>query len=140
MRSLGEELDKYKGIGPGFDFIRIFLALTIVAVHTFILSGHRHWVEHGQLWFVEVSLVPMFFALSGFLVSASGQRLSLKNFLINRGLRIVPALTVDVIVCALILGPLVTTVSLQQYFSDPQFFRYFFEQYRMDTIQIARRF
>jgi peptidoglycan/LPS O-acetylase OafA/YrhL len=67
----------------------------------------------------------MFFALSGFLVTGSAMRLSLKNFLINRGLRILPALAVDIVVCALIIGPLMTKLPLSQYFSGIDFFKYF---------------
>ena len=67
----------------------------------------------------------MFFALSGFLIAGSAQRLSLRNFLINRSLRIVPALAVDIVVCSLIIGPLVTIVYHAEYFTDPRFFKYF---------------
>lgn len=126
MNSLEDILQKYQRIGPGFDFLRIFLASTIVAIHAVALTGHL--TEFNNLpaaWFFEYALVPMFFALSGFLITASAIRLSLKNFLLNRGLRIVPALAVDILICALIIGPLFTTVSYSDYFSDGRFFRYF---------------
>ena len=42
-----------------------------------------------------------------------------------RGLRIVPALAVEITLSALLLGPLLTTESMAQYFSDPKFFKYF---------------
>lgn len=70
-------------------------------------------------------IVPMFFALSGFLVSGSMERCkTLVSFLGLRVLRIYPALTVEVVVSALIFGPLVTTYSLGQYFSDEKFYTY----------------
>ena len=50
---------------------------------------------------------------------------SLKTFLIFRVLRIVPALFTEVSLSALILGPLLTVVSLRDYFSDHRFFEYF---------------
>jgi peptidoglycan/LPS O-acetylase OafA/YrhL len=123
--TFGETLERHRGIGPGFDFLRIGLATTIVMTHACLLSNNEWLVRDTPLWFNEYALVPMFFALSGFLVAASGVRLSLGNFLINRGLRIVPALAVDVVFCALLLGPLVTTVSLGEYFTHHDFFRYF---------------
>jgi len=49
----------------------------------------------------------------------------LRNFLINRGLRIVPALSVEVFLCAVILGPLVTTLTLAQYASNAETWTYF---------------
>jgi peptidoglycan/LPS O-acetylase OafA/YrhL len=68
----------------------------------------------------------MFFALSGFLVAGSLERSqSLITFLGLRILRIVPALAGDVILSALILGPLVTTIPLDTYFTSPDFFAYF---------------
>ena len=124
-RSFGSILDDNKGLGPGFDFLRIFLAFSIVFCHALLLTGNEELFRSSPLWFAEYALVPMFFALSGFLIAGSAQRLSLKNFLINRGLRIVPALGVDVVVCALIIGPIVTTAALSTYFSSPDFFRYF---------------
>lgn len=124
MRTIGSRLDEHRGIGPGFDFLRVGLACSIVLVHAALLT-ERGWILQTPLWFVEYALVPSFFALSGFLVIGSALRLSLKNFLINRGLRIIPALGVDVIFCALIVGPLMTTVALSSYFSHGDFARYF---------------
>jgi peptidoglycan/LPS O-acetylase OafA/YrhL len=67
----------------------------------------------------------MFFALSGFLVAASLERCrTLLKFLSLRAIRIFPALMVEVIISAFLLGPLVTGVSLSEYFTDPLFFHY----------------
>ena len=67
----------------------------------------------------------MFFGLSGFLVAASGKRLDVVNFFINRASRILPALCVEVFLSALILGPILTDFTWKQYFSDPLFVDYF---------------
>ncbi|KAA0694401.1 acyltransferase [Neorhizobium sp. P12A] len=124
-KTFGSVLTSYRGFGPGFDFLRIALAFSIVFSHAFLNNGSDEFFRGSPLWFLEYALVPMFFALSGFLICGSAQRLSLKNFLINRGLRIVPALAVDIVICALIIGPIFTTVSLQAYFSDRHFHSYF---------------
>jgi len=42
-----------------------------------------------------------------------------------RGLRIFPALFVEVTLCALVLGPIFTNLPLREYFTNPGFFRYF---------------
>ncbi|MEC5217954.1 peptidoglycan/LPS O-acetylase OafA/YrhL [Actimicrobium sp. GrIS 1.19] len=125
MASLEQTLNRYRGIGPGFDFLRVFLAVCIVFVHAIQLTGYREALMETPGWFLTYALVPMFFALSGFLITASAIRLSLKNFLLNRGLRIVPALAVDVVICALVIGPLLTTYSLGDYFSGASFRVYF---------------
>jgi peptidoglycan/LPS O-acetylase OafA/YrhL len=70
-------------------------------------------------------LLPMFFALSGFLVCASLDRSrGLIPFIVHRILRIVPALTVVVVLSALVLGPLMTTLTLAQYFSRAESYQY----------------
>jgi peptidoglycan/LPS O-acetylase OafA/YrhL len=125
MQTLGSALDEQKGFGQGFDFLRIVLASGIIAWHTASLSGHVEIARASGFWFSEYMLVPMFFGLSGFLVAGSGSRLSAKNFLLNRVARIVPALVADIIFAALLIGPLVTTLPLSSYFTDPIFFRYF---------------
>lgn len=71
-------------------------------------------------------VLPMFFGLSGFLVAGSLKRSrTLISFFGLRVLRIVPALSVDVVLSALLLGPLFTDFSLAHYLTDPQFRRYF---------------
>jgi peptidoglycan/LPS O-acetylase OafA/YrhL len=123
--SLGKMLEERRGFGPGFDFLRIFLALAVVGFHVLALSGHERLLRETPLWFGMTTGIPVFFALSGFLVGASGQRLSLSRFLMFRALRIVPALAVDVLICALILGPLFTTLPWREYFTDARFHSYF---------------
>jgi peptidoglycan/LPS O-acetylase OafA/YrhL len=124
LKSFGTTLASYGGFGPGFNFMRIALAFSIVFYHVLTNSGHYAMAHGPVLWFLEYSLVPMFFALSGFLITGSAQRLSIENFLINRALRIVPALAVDILVCAFIIGPAVTTLPLSDYFTDAGFFAY----------------
>ena len=126
MQTIGERLDRNRGIGPGFDFLRVALAMLVVFNHSFLLlDGNYDFVNKYGLKYFFAAIVPMFFALSGFLISGSAQRLRLKDFLLNRSMRIVPALAVDIMVSALIIGPLFTTYSLQDYFSDKSFQYYF---------------
>lgn len=125
MKSLGRLLDEKNGIGPGFDFLRIFLAFCIATFHAVSLVKGKDSVLEGPFWFIEFAAVPMFFALSGFLITASGMRLSLKNFLLNRSLRIFPALSVDICLCALIIGPIFSVLALKDYIRSPLFYAYF---------------
>ena len=125
IRTFGSVLDASKGFGPGFDFMRVFLALSVLAWHCVQLSqGNLATPQATPLWFVDYSILPMFFGLSGFLVAGSGQRLSLKNFLINRGLRIIPALAVEVLFSAFVLGAIFTILPLRQYFTSFETWHY----------------
>lgn len=124
VTSIGQRLDDMKGFGPGFDFMRIFLAMGVLVTHAAnLVVGDG--LTKTPWWFFEFSILPMFFALSGFLVTASAIRLSLPDFLVHRGARIIPALLVEITLSALVLGPLLTNLPLREYFSDPQFFIYF---------------
>ena len=126
MQTLGSALDEQKGFAQGFDFLRISLATGIIGWHTASLSGHVETARASVFWFSEYMLVPMFFALSGFLVAGSSMRLSTTNFLLNRAARILPALIADIVFAALLIGPLVTTLPAKQYFTDATFLSYFF--------------
>ena len=121
MQTLGSVLDKKGGISYGFDFLRVFLASSIVFVHCFKVSLGQEY-PHNLFY---VSLLPTFFALSGFLITSSAMRLRLRDFILNRSFRIVPALMVDIVVSAWILGAVFTTVPLAQYYSSASFFAYF---------------
>jgi peptidoglycan/LPS O-acetylase OafA/YrhL len=81
------------------------------------------WLSH---WRVLVGpIVPVFFALSGFLVAGSLERCrTVMGFLFLRIIRIFPALIVEIIVSAFLLGPILTTYKISKYFSDPTFFSY----------------
>ena len=97
--------------------------------HSFIISGDT--VEDKLLpWGIDnvigYSVLPIFFALSGFLVAASLVRTrSMPIFLGLRGLRILPALLVEITLSALLLGPLLTGFSLRDYYTGTEFFQYF---------------
>lgn len=125
MESVGTALGRHKGLGPGFDLLRIGLAISVLWYHSFVITGIMEQLSGSVLWFYVYSVMPMFFALSGFLIAGSAERLNLSNFLINRGLRIVPALAVEIAISALIIGPIFTTVALGDYFRDAEFWHYF---------------
>jgi peptidoglycan/LPS O-acetylase OafA/YrhL len=124
MVSIGKRLDESNGIGAGFDSLRISLAIWVVAWHSPAISRNALQLDESYFWFFGYSILFAFFALSGFLISASALRLSLKNFLINRGLRILPALAVEILLTAFVLGAIFTTLDLKSYFSDPRTYHY----------------
>jgi peptidoglycan/LPS O-acetylase OafA/YrhL len=113
----------------GFDYLRVILALLIMLDHSIIVclgQTAQSAMFTGILRPFIASLVPMFFALSGFLVASSLLRCrTLVTFVGLRILRIVPALALDTIFCAMILGPIYTSYPLREYFLHPDFLRYF---------------
>jgi peptidoglycan/LPS O-acetylase OafA/YrhL len=125
--SIGDVMRANGGIGPGFDAVRLGLALSIFCSHSFFTSqGDNGWLWETPVRPFLMAMVPMFFGLSGFLVTGSALRTgSLRVFLTFRILRIAPALVTEVTLSALILGPLLTTVSWHDYFTNREFYEYF---------------
>jgi len=96
-------LKDFKFNKNNFDLIRLFAALQVCIVH-----GYEHFgLSHGSLVIELIKLipgVPIFFVVSGFLISASYERGgSLKLYFQNRMLRIFPALWVCLIFSTCIL-------------------------------------
>ncbi|WFR97901.1 hypothetical protein [Rhizobium tumorigenes] len=56
MKSFGAMLAGYGGFGPGFNFLRISLAFSIVFYHVLTNSGHSVLAHGPVLWFLEYSL------------------------------------------------------------------------------------
>ena len=124
-----ERLIETKYRPAGFDYLRISLALAVFMSHTIIItygdSAANYYLSSWRRPFAAF-ILPMFFALSGFLVAGSLVRT--KSFFVYFGLRairIVPALAVEVLLCAFILGPIFTARALPEYFTSHQFFIYF---------------
>ena len=114
-----------KGHTTGFDYLRIILALLVAVSHATIISADNIDLFQTPLRIPFATVLPAFFALSGFLVSGSMLRNTVPQFVALRALRIVPALAVEVTLCALVLGPVFTTLPLAGYYADPMFHHYF---------------
>jgi peptidoglycan/LPS O-acetylase OafA/YrhL len=129
MTSAKDVMDRHGGLGPGFDLWRFSLSTLVMVLHTFIVCyGVNSEIAHkvGSIGRpVFTALLPIFFGLSGFLVAGSALRTNIPRFFLNRALRLVPALAVETTLAALILGPIVTTVALTDYFTTREFFAYF---------------
>ena len=100
---------------------------TMTVKHAAITAGNpnvHHLTGLGRP--LTLSYLPMFFALSGFLVTASALRTRrLIPFLGLRVLRLLPALFVEVTLSAVILGAIFTQLPLSQYYTSSMFWSYF---------------
>jgi peptidoglycan/LPS O-acetylase OafA/YrhL len=84
-----------------FDLLRILAALQVVLAHS---VAHLH-IPHPPFWSLVDAFpgVPIFFAISGFLISASFERTpNLASYVRNRILRIYPALWCVVLVTVVV--------------------------------------
>jgi peptidoglycan/LPS O-acetylase OafA/YrhL len=126
--TLEDKLKEHQGVGPGFDAIRVYLSITIMALHSLTLAKGAQFYIDSPAWIhaLALSLLPAFFGLGGFLVTGSGLRLkSVSRFIWHRILRIFPALALEVFLSAIFLGAIFTTLNLSSYFSSTEFWVYF---------------
>lgn len=127
-QTFGSRLQETGGRSSGFDYLRIVLSVAIASWHAVLITSGPSLA--GDFWSgpwrpLTFSLVPIFFALSGFLVSGSLFRNDLLSFLALRVLRIAPALMCEVVISALIIGPSLTALPWRAYFGDPHLYTYF---------------
>src|SRR3954469_13920877 len=115
-----------RGRDNAFDVLRLLGAVLVLVSHSFVLAG----VAEPKLGDSSLGVlgVEIFFAISGFLVTASWLADPRpRAFLAKRGLRIMPALLVTVAVSAFLLGPLLSTLSAGSYASASGTVSYFFD-------------
>jgi peptidoglycan/LPS O-acetylase OafA/YrhL len=121
----GSVIRAHGGIGPGFDLTRLILASGVVLWHSFGLTeGGIDRIANTPFWLLISAMVPMFFAVSGFLVTASALRVPSGAFVLNRIARIYPGLVAVILIWACLFGPMLSTLSPGDYVRDPLFARY----------------
>lgn len=111
-----------------FKFLRLLAAILVVFGHSFgVIQKDLDPVfllSNGAFTSSFLGLA-IFFFLSGLLVSQSfAQSSSIKNFAWRRILRIYPAACLSILLCALLLGPAISTLAIKDYFSDLKFFSF----------------
>lgn len=110
----------------GFTFLRLLAAFSVVFTHSYVSLGLGEDPLQRLTHLTAVSGigVDMFFAISGFLICSSLLRQpSPAIYLRNRLLRIIPALSVIIILTVFIVGPW-TTVDIHHYWSSSSTYAY----------------
>jgi peptidoglycan/LPS O-acetylase OafA/YrhL len=108
-RTLGQAWDSGRN---HFNLIRLVAAWLVIYGHAWAITGSPggDLVAHlTQIKFAGAVAVDVFFVISGFLITASLQRNTIRGYLGSRALRIFPALVVCVAVTTFVVGPLLTT-------------------------------
>jgi len=114
-----------------FDALRIIAAMAVLFSHSYPLYGlHEPMPMAGQTF--GSLAVAIFFALSGYLVCQSWiSDASLHRFALRRALRILPGLLVVVMVTALLIGPLFSTLSASTYLQSSAVGKYIAKAFLM---------
>ncbi len=111
-----------------FDFLRFFAAALVLFAHCYPLVGRKMDEPLTVLTGYEKGggiAVGIFFVISGYLITASYlNSRSPVSFLTKRALRILPALTVAVLLSAFVIGPMVTSWRLDNYLTSAKTWEY----------------
>lgn len=129
-RLLGRPIAHY-AVQPenNYQFLRFLAAVMVIYSHAYPIANMPHRMDLIKTWFRfthsgEVGLA-IFFAISGFLVTGSYiNRGSFWYYLKCRALRILPGLLVCLLLTALVLGPIVSTLLAGDYFANGDTYHY----------------
>ncbi|MGY3173564.1 peptidoglycan/LPS O-acetylase OafA/YrhL [Pseudomonas sp. TE12234] len=106
------------------NLLRLVAALMVLYAHSFDCYGNVPEIFIGLDSYGGLG-IEIFFIVSGYLIAKSWSfDPSVINFLVKRSLRIFPALIVVVVVTSFLLGPIFSTLTVKQYFSDLAFIMY----------------
>lgn len=114
------------GRANNFDALRLFAAVSVIFSHAFLIAEGTEANEPivrltGNQTILGLCGVFVFFTISGYLVTESYCRNpSPWRFTVKRTLRIYPGLLLNIAICALLLGPLVTSLPLGAYLRGPE--------------------
>ena len=112
-----------------FTTMRIVLAWFVLYGHSYAIqktTGYKdplNDIFQGSTW-IGALAVNGFFAISGFLVTASIIKRGAVDYTISRVLRIFPALIACVLLTVFVIGPIFTNLPFADYFSNSQTFEY----------------
>lgn len=122
--------ERHGNKGPGFDTLRLAAASAVVLHHA---GSVEHDIVKDDILYVFSSgythlgilAVSVFFALSGFLVTPGLQKSGdVLEYLSRRFMRIMPLLGVIVVLTITLVGPILTTMPVADYFQSAATWRY----------------
>lgn len=112
------------GRDNNLNLLRVVAAIAVLVSHAWPLThgtGTAEPLEYLLGASLGTNSVYLFFALSGFLITASWQHsASASRFVEARAARLFPGLAVSLVFVAFVVGPWVTTNPVADYFADRQ--------------------
>lgn len=119
----------YCGRSNNLGFLKWIAAIIVIYSHSYIVTGFKmdplEKMTKGQITFGGVSVAVFFFA-SGYFVAKSLERAnSGKRYWIGRIGRLYPGFITVLLLTVFVLGPIVSTKTLAEYFTSPITYSYF---------------
>lgn len=110
-----------------YNFIRFIAALMVIISHSFALSlgdSSQQYIDSHHLNLININswgflAVAVFFFGSGFYIAKSCEHNeSFPIFLLKRLFKLLPMLILVVLISIFVLGPIFTTLTIKEYFSN----------------------
>lgn len=114
---------EYNSRKNNFGAIRLIAAIMVIVGHTYALIGQN---PPETMWNpVQTFGVAIFFCVGGYLVTLSWLRQpDFKQYIVKRIFRIFPALIICILLTVFVIGPLITSLSVKEYFDNPSTYTY----------------
>lgn len=122
-------ISEYHGKSTNLQFMKFIASILVIFSHSYTVAGEGKADFLSRLSGDQISFggfaVAIFFFASGFFVTGSLKRSKTGlAYWKKRLFRIYPSFTVVVLATTFVLGPLVTTLPLRQYFLSSETYRY----------------
>lgn len=124
------KLGEASGKSNNLQLLRFLAAVMVIMSHAFVIStgtSEKEWLislTQGNLSMGGFS-VSVFFCAGGYLIAKSVCRAkTARKYFAARALRIFPLLIVVVLLSMFVLGPMMTSLSLKEYFSSSELYEY----------------
>ncbi len=106
-----------------FGIMRLVGAVMVIWGHMYVLTGQPTPMFMWES--IHGFGVAVFFVISGYLITKSWMRRPVfKEYIVKRIFRIFPALIACVLLTVFVVGPLMTSIPLREYFSSPLTWKY----------------
>jgi len=109
------------------SIMRFIAAALVIYGHMFVLSVHQqpNLLLGNQPHIIGIRI---FFVISGYLITKSfNSDRNVLRYALRRFFRIVPGLVFCIILTTFIIGPILTTLPLDKYYTDPEVYGYLFK-------------
>ncbi|MEP7221713.1 MAG: hypothetical protein ABI673_03485 [Novosphingobium sp.] len=109
---------------PGLAILRLVLIVALVWCQSFAVTASYGDFVNSSMWIVQPAAFAGLFCLLGFALARARARTGLRSFLQRRASTMLPTFLIAVIGAALILGPLLTSISVRRYLLDSRTWLY----------------
>ncbi|MEP6867392.1 MAG: hypothetical protein ABJA20_02645 [Novosphingobium sp.] len=103
---------------PGLANLRVLFIVTLVWCQSYALTASYSDFVNSVMWILQPTAFAGLFCLLGFTLARSRAGIDLRTFTVRRARAMVPVFLIAVVGAALVLGPLVTTISTRKYLLD----------------------